>query len=134
MSKGRKISRSYQAPSTAWALLDNATELVANDLIYGLQNHYGNDIESIHLFGSRARGDFKRYSDMDIALAFRPDFNVDLGTLSVLLWITFKIMIRHGIYVQIRILQNRLDYLWPTIEQEGLTLFQGNSPQHNNVP
>jgi predicted nucleotidyltransferase len=118
--------RDFWMPGVNNPELDVQTAQTANALLLLMHENFGKSIKGIYLFGSRARGDFCRISDMDIAIRFRPDFSVQLSTLFKLLYISFELLIHHGVYVQIRLLRQDLDYLNPSIVQEGLILFNAN--------
>ncbi|MGL4252621.1 MAG: nucleotidyltransferase domain-containing protein [Fusobacteriaceae bacterium] len=47
-------------------------------LIIDILKIYSKEIEWVKIFGSRARGDFKNYSDIDLAVAFRKDIILEL--------------------------------------------------------
>ncbi len=48
---------------------------IGKDLKKLLINHLGSEIEKIILFGSRARGEAKRYSDYDFLIILKNDYD-----------------------------------------------------------
>lgn len=57
---------------------DGRTLRAVHDLEDMIQKDYSPYIQRIYLFGSRARGDFRKFSDMDVALFFLPTFKVNV--------------------------------------------------------
>ena len=106
--------------------LDIQTAKAANALLQLMHESFGKNVTGIYLFGSRARSDFSRFSDMDIAIRFLPGFDIKKSTLFRLIHISFMLLVQHAIYVQIRILRPNLDYLNPSIIQEGVILLDIN--------
>jgi predicted nucleotidyltransferase len=88
-----------------------------------LDSGFGDRIISVYLFGSRARGDFMNTSDADIAVMFSANTHIGIYTQLRLEWAAFKVMLSHGLYLQVRALQEGSTlncHLLPVIAQEGL--------------
>ncbi|MGL5965052.1 MAG: nucleotidyltransferase domain-containing protein, partial [Fusobacteriaceae bacterium] len=47
-------------------------------LIIDILKKYIKEIEWVKIFGSRARGDFKKYSDIDLAIVLKKDILLEL--------------------------------------------------------
>jgi len=47
---------------------------IAKEFKLGLQNHYGDNLVELILFGSRARGDYHDESDIDFAIILRDSY------------------------------------------------------------
>lgn len=47
---------------------ENKMQMIIRDVIYGLQNIVRDDLKSVILYGSYARGDYDKESDIDIAV------------------------------------------------------------------
>ena len=93
-----------------------------SDIVKG---EYGDAVHAVYLFGSRARGDYVEMSDVDIAIVFQPDVALGLRARWRLLRATFRVMVSHGLYLQVRTLRRTTfghSPLYPVILREGLRL------------
>jgi uncharacterized protein len=99
---------------------------VLQEAVEAVRAHYGDRVESIVLFGSRARGDHGPESDYDIAVYLR---NLDdyWGEVRSLALISHDLMLRHGVEVVAMPFEaepeaRRRSLLVRDIENEGLAL------------
>ena len=104
----------------------DAKTLEAAGLFYLLlKKDFGNDVEALYLFGSRARGDFIGNSDVDLAVVFTPDTKIGIRTHWRLIRSSFQLMLTYGLYLQVRPVQEgtkRHDFLRIIIDSEGVQI------------
>ena len=53
-------------------------DLIINEFIHSLENKFPDILEGIILYGSRARGDFRDYSDYDFLIIYKDSGNKDI--------------------------------------------------------
>ena len=53
-------------------------DLIINEFIQSLENKFPDVLEEIILYGSRARGDFREYSDYDFLIIYKDSGSKDL--------------------------------------------------------
>ncbi len=53
-------------------------DLIINEFIHSLENKFPDTLEGIILYGSRARGDFRDYSDYDFLIVYKDSGNKEL--------------------------------------------------------
>lgn len=60
----------------------------------------GRAVESVHLFGSRARGDHRPDSDVDVAVVYRDSTVPDWVRLRTLSGLAFDVLVDTGVHIQ----------------------------------
>lgn len=113
--------------------------LAAIEFVNRLHQQYGDQIETILLFGSRARGEAEADSDMDILVVLSettPKIRRGVRDLAVEVWL------EHGIYVSTRVfsqthwqeLAEMQTMLYRNICRDGIDLLNSvTSPQQSTV-
>jgi predicted nucleotidyltransferase len=80
--------------------MDSQSEAVAQEVKAALAQAYGDRLAALYVFGSRARGDHRPDSDLDLAVILR---NASPSLASVddaLLEVTYPIEIKRGVHIQ----------------------------------
>ena len=105
----------------------DARTLEAAGLFYSMiQNDFGDNIESLYLFGSRARGDFTPDSDVDLGVVFNKNMKIGIRVHWKMILSSFHLLLTYGLYFQVRLLhegqtsQNNI-YL-NSINREGILI------------
>lgn len=89
-------------------LTDQKALRIATELKKRLEQQYGSRIMRVYLYGSRARGDYRPESDIDIAIIFK-SFSDDYENIKKeLLKYSFELLLKYGLYVQPRIYDNQI--------------------------
>jgi predicted nucleotidyltransferase len=112
--------------------LDNLTDSEREtlvDLLESLRGRFDGQLTEVILFGSRARGDARPESDMDVAVVLR---EVDLTTSKEVRHLAVEVWLRHGIYVSTRVwsqehwrrLEQLRTLLYQNIRREGISLLE----------
>ncbi|HEY1614357.1 MAG TPA: nucleotidyltransferase domain-containing protein [Rhizomicrobium sp.] len=80
--------------------IDAATDVLAQEIKTAVQNHFGAQLDAVYLFGSRARGEHRPDSDLDVAVVLR-DVRRPLAAVDrELLDITYPLEIARGLHLQ----------------------------------
>ncbi|MCP4255625.1 MAG: nucleotidyltransferase domain-containing protein [Candidatus Scalindua sp.] len=104
-------------------VIDHKVIKISRKFKDSLMREFKWQIVAVYLFGSRARGNSVHNSDVDIAVIFEKDVEIGFHTQWKMLMPAFRILLRHGLYIQVHPL--RIDseinsYLIPTIIDEGI--------------
>jgi antitoxin ChpS len=79
---------------------DAAVTRAVTALASALREHYGDRLKAIYLFGSRARGDFEPYSDVDVALILEGEVQRSLPETRYLSDLAYDLLLETGAEVQ----------------------------------
>jgi predicted nucleotidyltransferase len=110
-------------------LIDQVALKIAEELKLRLEAKYKSRLKAVFMYGSRVRGDYCEYSDLDIALFF--DFSIgDYDNIKQeLLSYTMAFLMRYGIYIQMKIYDDEIrkshkypDYLAKAALTYGISL------------
>ena len=88
---------------------------------------YRPDIIGVYLFGSRARGDYEKTSDVDVAILFAGHRKVGLYMHLKIIIACYTIILTHGLYIQARTLQPESKWascLLPFIRRDGILIWK----------
>lgn len=66
---------------------------------YRLELRFGNRVEAIYLFGSRARGDYRFESDADVAVFFAGSLEYPFGVEKEMIHDIYRLLLEHGLYI-----------------------------------
>ena len=105
--------------------IDQQALSIVREISQRLIARHGERVAGVYLFGSRARGDYEADSDIDVAIRIAPDISPGLRIYYSGFCIAFSIMLRTGMYVQIRILHgiSRKTMLYEQVlDREGLSV------------
>lgn len=80
--------------------MDAQSEAVARKVKEALVRAYGDRLAALYVFGSRARGDHKPDSDLDLAVILRNAPSSLAHADDELLYVTYPIEIDHGVHIQ----------------------------------
>ena len=80
--------------------MDAQSEAVARKVKMALADAYGDRLAALYVFGSRARGDHRPDSDLDIAVILRNTLSSLTQVDDALLDVTYPIEIDHGVHIQ----------------------------------
>ena len=79
-------------------------KIVLSELKYHLIKNYGNSVKDVVLFGSRARGDFNKFSDYDVLIILRKDYSGKDE--NKILDLCYDIDLKHDILLDVHILSD----------------------------
>jgi len=110
--------------------MDEVTQAAVQEFKARLIQRYGKRLKGIYLFGSRARGDYRADSDVDLAL-----FIEDIANPAREQWDlvddSYPILLSHGVYIEPWVFQAislndpdnyRAPHLVRTVQREGISL------------
>ena len=80
--------------------MDAQSEAVARKVKAALVHAYGDRLAALYVFGSRARGDHRPDSDLDLAVILRNAPSSLAHAADALLDVTYPIEIDHGLHIQ----------------------------------
>jgi predicted nucleotidyltransferase len=80
--------------------MDAQSEAVARKVKAALVHAYGDRLAALYVFGSRARGDHRPDSDLDLAVILRNAPSSLAHADDALLDVTYPIEIDHGLHIQ----------------------------------
>ena|SRR5579859_2003082 len=80
--------------------MDTKSEAIAGKVKTALEQAYGDRLAAIYVFGSRARGNHRPDSDLDLAVILRNVLSPLARVDDALLDVTYPIEIDHGIHIQ----------------------------------
>ena len=80
--------------------MDSQSEAVALEVKAALARAYGDRLAALYVFGSRARGDHRPDSDLDLAVILRNAPSSLASVDDALLEMTYSIEIDHGVHIQ----------------------------------
>ena len=80
--------------------MDAQSEAVARNVKAALVRTYGDRLAALYVFGSRARGDHRPDSDLDLAVILRNGPSSLAHADDALLDVTYPIEIDHGVHIQ----------------------------------
>ena len=89
LRKGEKMGQELK-------YLTDTEKRAVEELSSILRKTYGKEIKEIRLFGSKARGDFEKYSDIDIFVVF--DREVDWKFEEEIDVLLYQIEIKYGVF------------------------------------
>ena len=78
---------------------------IIKDLKELLLKHYSAEIDRIIFFGSRTRGDSEKYSDYDILIILKNDYDWRLE--DKILSLCYEIDLKHNILTDVKIISNQ---------------------------
>lgn len=80
--------------------MDTQSQTVALKVKTALAHAYGDRLAALYVFGSRARGDHRPDSDLDLAVVLRNASSSLANDDDALLDVTYPIEIDHGVHIQ----------------------------------
>jgi len=89
--------------------VDPSALKVAGQFKDNLKKIYDEELVAVYFFGSRMRGNHKFWSDLDVAIFFRPTVSLSRARYQVR-WEVFQILLQHGLLIQPRLASDQALY------------------------
>ena len=89
--------------------MDNLDDLL-KDVYVNVKEIYGDDFIKMILYGSRARGDYDEYSDIDILVLVKCDDKTIHNYQSEVTRALTEIGFKHSVFISISVMTNNIDY------------------------
>ena len=91
-------ARKHERPART---LEPSTARAVSDLKDRLERHFGRRLAGVFVYGSRARGNHRPDSDVDVAVAFSGEVGDLLDLDDQLIDIAYPIQLETGLYIQL---------------------------------
>ena len=111
-------------------VLDSRTQILLQEYIVELQKIYGEHLQKIILYGSRARGDFREDSDYDIMILTDLDEFLQKKYQKDLFYMTYDFSLDHDVDIKPIAKEGKFFMHWVedypfyrNIQQEGVVLY-----------
>jgi predicted nucleotidyltransferase len=81
--------------------MDEKSKRAVEEFVQRVRERYGGSVSEIMLFGSYARGDYKKDSDIDLLVVWKGDEEEGWRGITR---IAFDVLLSHGVYISVKVL------------------------------